>query len=36
LKYKETKDNYAQSVLMPEIGQGGRIPSRFAIPTAVL
>lgn len=27
---------YAQSVLMPEVTQGGRIPSRFAIPTATL
>lgn len=27
---------YAKSVLMPESTQGGRIPSRFAIPTATL
>lgn len=31
-----TRDNYAKSVLLPEDTRGGRVPTRFPVPTATM
>lgn len=31
-----TRDNYAKSVLLPENTRGGRVPTRFPVPTATM